>query len=142
MSVIALALLLQAPLQLETITPAQAAKLYGKRVTVRLTISKPPYAWNNQTILGVGSDDEEIERGVHLRGERSDVNEGDTIYDSLDVNRRHFIRTCRRSVRDCSSCQPELPIFQGFSFLKSRSRLDDTVFAFRSLLSPVRAQGL
>jgi hypothetical protein len=79
MSVIAFALLLQAPLQLESITPAQAAKLHGKRVTVRLTISKPPYAWNNQTILGVGSDDEETERGVHLRGERSDVNEGDTI---------------------------------------------------------------
>lgn len=79
MSVIALALLLHGPLQLEAITPAQAVKLDGRRIAVQLTISKPVYTWKGQTILGVGGDDEEIERSVHLRGERHDVDEGDTI---------------------------------------------------------------
>jgi hypothetical protein len=79
MSVFVLALLLCGPVEMEAITPTQAVKLDGKTATVRLTISKPPYTWNNQTILGIGGDDEEIERAVHLRGERYEVDEGDTI---------------------------------------------------------------
>jgi hypothetical protein len=79
MSVFVLALLLHGPVEVEAITPTQAVKLDGRTVAVRLTISKPPYTWSNQTILGIGGDDEEIERSVHLRGKRFDVDEGDTI---------------------------------------------------------------
>lgn len=57
-----------------------SARLKGRAAAfrhgrMRLTITIPPYTWDNRTILGVGGDDEEIERGVHLRGERYDVDQ-------------------------------------------------------------------
>jgi len=76
---VALVLLLQAapPLDLEAITPAQARRLDGKKVTVLVRVSKPTYTWAGRTILGIGDDD--TDRSIHLLGERLDVDEGDEI---------------------------------------------------------------
>ncbi|MDB5308842.1 MAG: hypothetical protein JWO38_3044 [Gemmataceae bacterium] len=67
------------PIPLDFLSLEQANRLNGRRVTVTLLIDTPAYCDGERTIVGGADRPDEVTRGVILRGERYDVDEGEWI---------------------------------------------------------------
>ncbi|MDB5314067.1 MAG: hypothetical protein JWO38_8269 [Gemmataceae bacterium] len=70
---------LTTPAPLDFLSLDQANRLNGRRVTVTLLVDTPVYCDGERTIVGGADRPDEVTRGVILRGERYDVDEGDKI---------------------------------------------------------------
>jgi hypothetical protein len=67
------------PIDLGTITADRARLLDGRRVTASLLVTKPPYTWSGDTVVGAADQDDAAERVAVLAGERLDVDVGERI---------------------------------------------------------------